>query len=54
MRGGGGLKNSEENMCQCHFMHHKSDMDLPGRTSDLRGEKPATNVLSYGTVCGIV
>jgi hypothetical protein len=34
-----------ENLPQCHFVHHKSHVTWPGR----RGEKPATNRLSYGT-----
>jgi hypothetical protein len=42
------LKNSEENLSQCHSVHHKShwtDLEMnPGCGS----EKPATNRLSYG------
>jgi hypothetical protein len=25
------LKNSEKTLSQCHFFHHKSHMDCPGR-----------------------
>jgi hypothetical protein len=34
-----------ENLPQRHFVHHKSHMT---RTPGRRGEKPATNRLSYG------
>jgi hypothetical protein len=41
--------NSEKNVSQCHFVHHKSQNDWPGREPGLRGERPATNRLSHGT-----
>jgi hypothetical protein len=43
----GKPKNSEKNLSQCHFVHHKSNM---GTNPGLRGERPATNDLSHGTV----
>jgi hypothetical protein len=46
----GKTDNSEKNLSQCHFVHHKSRMDLTwDRTPGLRGERPATNRLSHGT-----
>jgi hypothetical protein len=38
-----------ENLLQCHFVHHKSQMTRPGVSQGRRGRKPATNHLSYGT-----
>jgi hypothetical protein len=38
-----------ENLPQRHFVHHKSHMPNPFLNPDLRGGKPATNRLSYGT-----
>jgi hypothetical protein len=38
-----------ENLPQCHLVHHKIPHDqIRARTPDRRGEKPATNRLSYG------
>jgi hypothetical protein len=34
--------NSEKNLYQYHFFHHKSHMDWPGAKSSLRSEGPAT------------
>jgi hypothetical protein len=46
----GRTYNSEKNLSQCHFVHHKSHMDLIwDRTPGLRGERPATNRLGHGT-----
>jgi hypothetical protein len=27
----------------CHFIHHESQINLPGIEPDFRGEKPASN-----------
>jgi hypothetical protein len=42
-------KNSEKNLSQCQFVHHKSHMDWPGSEPGLRVERPLTNRLSHGT-----
>jgi hypothetical protein len=41
-------KDSEKNLSQHHFVHHKSHPAL-GANRGLRGKKLATNRLSYGT-----
>jgi hypothetical protein len=45
----GKPKDSEKNLTECHFVRHKSHMNWPEREPGPRGEKPATNRLSYGT-----
>jgi hypothetical protein len=39
----------EKNLSHCHFVNHKSHIDCLGAKLSLRGKKPVTNRLSYGT-----
>jgi hypothetical protein len=45
----GKLKNSEINLLQCHFTHHKGHLKSQGFNLGLRGENLAPSRLSYGT-----
>jgi hypothetical protein len=45
----GTPKNSEKNLSQCHFDHHKSHMAWPGREPGLHSERAVTNRPSRDT-----
>jgi hypothetical protein len=45
----GKPKDSDQNLSQCHFIHHKSHSIDLGASPGRRGEKPATIRLSHGT-----
>jgi hypothetical protein len=42
--------NLEENLSQCHTVHHISHKDCPGTEYEILRRKACTNRLSYGTV----
>jgi hypothetical protein len=44
----GKPKNSEKNLSQCHFVHHKYHRTDSGANPGYRGERPVTNRLSHG------
>jgi len=46
----GKLEPSVRNLCQHHFIHHKSQTDCSGIEPGLRDERPATNRLRQRTV----
>jgi hypothetical protein len=43
----GKLTNSGKKQSQCHCVHHKSHMDLPGHKHSPCGDRPETNHLSH-------
>jgi hypothetical protein len=45
----GNPKNSEKNLSQYHFVHHRSHWIDLGANPGCRGEKSVTNRLSHGT-----
>jgi hypothetical protein len=42
-------RGKQKNLSQCHSVRHKSHMNLSSQNPSLRGERPATNRLSYDT-----
>jgi hypothetical protein len=49
MENDGGMILIRKNLSQFYFVHHKSHIFGPGANMGLRGEKPAKNLLNYGT-----
>jgi hypothetical protein len=45
----GDTEDLGENLSQCHFVYHKSNMVDPGANPGLCGWRPLTNSLSHGT-----